>query len=87
MGEEAFNTKLCELQDRVKSLTDENGILRRERDWAREYVMRGLPKDAARDRAFVWEILTANPGGQLAELILELEAEVNRDRPSDPLKS
>ena len=77
MSEEVFNTVVAELQERVKVLSEENTQLRRERDWARAIVTRGLPiATEEEEQAFRLEIQSAGPGGQLDELIAEWKAEL-----------
>ena len=74
MSEEAFNSKLAELQEQVKNLTDETAQLRRERDWARAFVMTGLPvATEEEEQAFLRDMQTGERDG-LAKLIDELKA-------------
>jgi regulator of replication initiation timing len=74
--EELLQSKIAELQEQVQTLTDENQRLRKERDWARTLITNGVPiATEAEEQAFIQEIQSAGPGGQLTALIAELEAE------------
>ena len=63
------------LKQQVEELSKENSKLRKERDWAWARVMASVPAATAEEeKAFLQEIQSAGPGGELSQLIAELEA-------------
>jgi regulator of replication initiation timing len=67
---------IAALKEQLNTLEQENERLRRERDWARAILKKCLPVATEQEeQAFIREVQTAGPGGQLAALIAELETE------------